>query len=200
MKARLDGEILQRANKYNASWCIVGNFSKVEIKNTHDPIYESNRNERQIFNDTTDQVFDVSIDFMGCNDILGGDWGKLNYMNEFDRDVQEYFERFDGIALERLNLIRDMIFSILPNAQETIKYGIPTFTSNGNLVHYAAFKKHIGFYPIPSSIEAFKNELSNYKQGKGSIQFPYSEELPIELIKKIVYFRIEENRTKREKS
>lgn len=109
-------------------------------------------------------------------------------------DVEEYFSKQEGEALKRLHQIRSLVLELLPEAGEAIKYGIPTFTYHGNLVHYAAFKNHIGFYPIPSGIEAFRNELSRYKQGKGSIQFPFDEELPVDLIRKIVLFRIEENR------
>jgi uncharacterized protein YdhG (YjbR/CyaY superfamily) len=117
-------------------------------------------------------------------------------MKDMESSVQSYFNGFDGIVLERLHKIRDLVFELLPEAEETIKYGIPTFIYYGNLIHYAGFKHHIGFYPIPSGIEAFKEELSSYKQGKGSVQFPLNEELPIELIKKIVLFRIEKNRNK----
>ena len=73
---------------------------------------------------------------------------------------------------------------------------MPTFTLNGNLVHFAAFKKHIGFYPIPSGIEAFEDELSAYKTGKGSIQFPLDKPIPYDLIGRIVVFRVAENLAK----
>jgi uncharacterized protein YdhG (YjbR/CyaY superfamily) len=75
---------------------------------------------------------------------------------------------------------------------------MPTFILNGNLVHFAAFKNHIGFYPVPSGIEAFKKELSIYKQGKGSVQFPFDQPMPLELIVKIVKFRVAENLRKAE--
>ena len=73
-----------------------------------------------------------------------------------------------------------------PDAEETIKYQMPTFMLKGNLVHFAAFKKHIGFYPVPTGIEAFKDELSAYKQGKGSVQFPLDQPMPYDLIRRIV--------------
>ena len=80
-----------------------------------------------------------------------------------------------------------------PDAEETIKYQMPTFTLKGNLVHFAAFKKHIGFYPVPTGIEKFKNELSVYEGGKGSVQFPFDKPIPYGLISKIVKFRVKEN-------
>jgi uncharacterized protein YdhG (YjbR/CyaY superfamily) len=97
-----------------------------------------------------------------------------------------------------LEKIRATIRKAAPDAQETISYQMPTFKFHGNLVHFAAFKKHIGFYPIPSGIEAFKDDLSAYKQGKGSVQFPLEETIPYELISRIVKFRVEENLKKAE--
>ena len=81
----------------------------------------------------------------------------------------------------------------MPDAEETIKYRMPTFTLHGNLVHFAAFKKHIGFYPVPTGIEQFKDELSTYKGGKGSVQFPLDQPIPFDLISRIVKFRVKEN-------
>ena len=80
-----------------------------------------------------------------------------------------------------------------PGAEETIKYRMPTFTLNGNLVYFAAFKNHIGFYPVPTGIEKFKKELAVYEQGKGSVQFPLDQPIPYSLISKIVKFRVKEN-------
>lgn len=113
-------------------------------------------------------------------------------MKPFDAQVEAYFSAFDGVALERLQAIRNLIFELIPEASETIKYGIPTILYHGNLVHYAAFKNHIGLYPTPNGMDAFKDEFAVYKQGKGSVQFPLNEALPTELIKKIVLFRIKE--------
>ncbi len=81
----------------------------------------------------------------------------------------------------------------MPEAQETINYAIPTFTLKGNLVHFAAFEKHIGFYPNPSGIERFKEELSAYESAKGSVQFPLDRPIPYDLISTIVKFRLQEN-------
>ena len=90
--------------------------------------------------------------------------------------------------------MRQTIKKAAPEAVEAISYQMPTFKLNGkNLVYFAAFKNHIGFYPIPSGIEAFKKELSSYKQGKGSVQFPIEKPIPYDLVKEIVIFRMKEN-------
>ena len=94
---------------------------------------------------------------------------------------------------KRLQEIRAAIKSAAPNATEKISYQMPTFYLNGNLVHFAAFKEHIGFYPTPSGIEAFQKELSIYKGAKGSVQFPLDEPMPLKLISRIVKFRAAEN-------
>lgn len=109
------------------------------------------------------------------------------------RNVDEYIASFSNETREILLNIRATIKEAASNAEETIKYQMPTFTLYGNLVHFAAFKKHIGFYPVPSAIEEFKNELSIYKGGKGSVQFPIDKPIPYELIRKIVIFRVKEN-------
>ena len=89
-----------------------------------------------------------------------------------------------------------MIRSAAPDAEEALKYGIPTFVLNGNLVHFAAFKKHIGFYPTPPGIERFRDELSAYPNAKGSVQFPLDKPMPFALIRKIVEYRVTEARAK----
>ncbi len=86
-----------------------------------------------------------------------------------------------------------MIQEAAPEATETINYQMPTFVLHGNLVHFAAQKKHIGFYPTPSGIEAFQAELAGYKSSKGAVQFPLDQPLPLELIGRIVTFRVAEN-------
>lgn len=110
---------------------------------------------------------------------------------------EEYFSRFNADVVEKLHEIRKMISRAAPEAAEVISYAIPTYVFNGNLVHFAAFMNHIGFYPNPSGIEAFENELSGYKKAKGSVQFPMDEPLPLETIFKIVKFRVSENLIKR---
>lgn len=92
--------------------------------------------------------------------------------------------------------IRKTIHETAPEATEKISYGMPTFYLNGNLVHFAAFKKHIGFYPAPSGIENFKDKLEEYKTSKGTIQFPFDKEIPYELVSEIVKFRVNENSKK----
>lgn len=114
------------------------------------------------------------------------------------KDIDEYIASYPEDVQEILGKIRATIRKAAPDAGEKISYGMPTFTLKGNLVHFAAFKKHIGFYPIPSGIEEFKDELSVYKQGKGSVQFPLDEPIPYELISRIVEFRVKENLKKAE--
>lgn len=108
--------------------------------------------------------------------------------------VDAYIAGHSEEIAARLTQIRRIVREETAEAQEKISYGMPTFTLNGNLVHYATFKNHIGFYPTPSGIEGFAAELSNYPNAKGSVQFPYDRPLPEELIRRIVRFRIEENR------
>jgi uncharacterized protein YdhG (YjbR/CyaY superfamily) len=94
--------------------------------------------------------------------------------------------------------MRTLIKAVAPGATETISYAIPTFDLNGrHLVHFAGYAKHIGLYPIPTGIEAFKEELKPYKQGKGSVQFPLDQPLPVDLIRRIVEFRVKENLARR---
>jgi uncharacterized protein YdhG (YjbR/CyaY superfamily) len=108
------------------------------------------------------------------------------------RNVDEYIAGFPREVQEILQQIRTTIKQVAPDAEEAIKYGIPTFVLNGNLVHFAAFKHHVGFYPTPSGIEAFKDELSRYQSAKGSVQFPIDEPMPLRLIEEIVRFRVKE--------
>ncbi len=112
------------------------------------------------------------------------------------KTIDEYIAMYPPEVQKKLQQVRETIHVAAPEAQETISYKMPAFTLDGNLVYFAAFAKHIGFYPIPSGMEAFKQELSRYKQGKGSVQFPLDQPLPLELIRRIVLFRAEENRKK----
>lgn len=107
--------------------------------------------------------------------------------------IDEYIATSPEDVRDRLQTLRQLIKELAPTAEEAIKYQMPTFVLNGNLVHFAAFKNHIGFYPTPSGTETFKKELSSYKTAKGSIQFPLAEPLPLPLIRKIVEFRVKEN-------
>jgi uncharacterized protein YdhG (YjbR/CyaY superfamily) len=116
--------------------------------------------------------------------------------NNIPANIDAYIAGFPKDIQQRLEAMRTTISKAAPDAEEAIKYAMPTFVQNGNLVHFAAFKNHIGFYPVPSGIEAFKKELSPYKQGKGSIQFPYDQPLPLALVTKVVKFRVKENAEK----
>jgi len=112
--------------------------------------------------------------------------------------IDEYIIQFPIEVQEILKTLRKVIKEVVPEAEEKITYKMPTFTLHGNLVHFAAYKNHIGFYPTPSGIEAFKEELSKYKGAKGSVQFPIKEPLPYELIIEIVKYRVMENMRKAE--
>jgi uncharacterized protein YdhG (YjbR/CyaY superfamily) len=112
------------------------------------------------------------------------------------KTIDEYIAGLPADVQQVLEKLRQTIREAAPQAQETINYAIPTFTLNGNLVHFAAFKKHIGFYPTPSGMEKFKNELSGYESAKGSVQFPLDQPIPYDLIGEIVRFRVAENLAK----
>jgi uncharacterized protein YdhG (YjbR/CyaY superfamily) len=113
--------------------------------------------------------------------------------------VDGYIEAQPEHVRERLTELRRTIARAAPEASEKISYGVPTFDLHGNLVHHAAFRNHIGFYPTPSGIEAFENELQRYRHAKGSVQFPLTEPLPLDLVARIVQFRVKENAAKQEK-
>ena len=110
--------------------------------------------------------------------------------------IDEYIASAPKEVQVLLNEIRATIKAVAPEATEKISYGMPTFFLNGNLVHFAAHKNHIGFYPAPSGIEKFKKELSKYEGAKGSVQFPLDQPMPLALISKIVKFRVTENKQK----
>lgn len=110
--------------------------------------------------------------------------------------IDAYIADFPVPIRKGLEQMRTTISKAAPAAAETISYGIPTFTLHGNLVHFAAYKHHIGFYPAPSGISAFQKELAVYKGAKGSVQFPLDQPLPLALVKQIVQFRVKENEEK----
>ena len=111
------------------------------------------------------------------------------------KNIDEYISGFPPDIQSLLHQIRAAIRKVTPDAEEAIKYAIPTFVLNGkNLVHFAAFKNHIGFYPTPAGIESFEKELSKYKQGKGSVQFPLDQPMPLKLISEIVKFNVARNK------
>lgn len=110
------------------------------------------------------------------------------------KTIDEYILASPPPAREILQRLRRIVHEEAPAAEEAIRYGIPTFILRGNLLHFAAFEHHIGFYPTPSAIEAFRDELSPYPHAKGSIRFSLDKPIPFDLIRRIVVFRVEENR------
>ena len=116
-------------------------------------------------------------------------------MNEKNKPttIDEYIAPFPDEVKTILEEIRALVHELAPEATEALSYGIPTFKINGKiLVHFAGFKKHIGFYPTPTGIERFAEELSAYEGGKGSVKFPLNQPVPYDLIQKIVIFRVNE--------
>lgn len=111
--------------------------------------------------------------------------------------VASYFAKFPETSQKRMQQIRTLILEKAPEAQESISYGMPAYKTNGKpLIYYAAFKNHIGLYATPSGHTHFADALSQYKQGKGSVQFPNEQPLPLDLIAEIIAFRVEENASK----
>ena len=114
-------------------------------------------------------------------------------------NIDEYIAQFPKAIQERLEQMRETIHKAAPEAEEAMSYAIPTFKLHGNLVHFAGYKNHIGFYPTPDGIEAFKKELSKYESAKGSVQFPHDQPLPLSLVTKITKFRVKQNSEKKKK-
>lgn len=112
--------------------------------------------------------------------------------------VDDYIQMFPENIRNRLQKIRTLIRKAAPGAEEKISYGMPAVNLNGILVYFAAHSKHTGFYPLPSAIESFREELSEYVTTKGTIHFPHDKPLPVKLISQIIKFRVEENRLKAE--
>ena len=115
------------------------------------------------------------------------------------KSIDEYMAEFPPETRKVLEELRALIKASAPGATEKISYAIPTFHLNGNLVHFAGYEKHIGFYPGTSGIQAFKEDLKPYKSAKGSVQFPLDQPLPTNLIRRIVEFRVKENTGKASK-
>jgi uncharacterized protein YdhG (YjbR/CyaY superfamily) len=108
--------------------------------------------------------------------------------------IDQYINTFPGEVQDRLKQVREEIRKQAPEAEESMSYGMPAYKLHGKpLVYFAGYKNHIGFYATPTGHEAFAGELSKYKQGKGSVQFPLNEELPLDLIRRIVEFRVGEH-------
>jgi len=120
--------------------------------------------------------------------------------NSTSKDIDLYIAGFPAETQQVLEQVRAAIRKAAPDASEIINYGIPTFFLDGNLVHFAGYKNHIGFYPTPSAIEAFKKELSVYEGAKGSVQFPLDKPMPFSLISKITRFRVKQNTDKAAKT
>lgn len=112
------------------------------------------------------------------------------------KTVDEYFSSLPADAIEKLEGLRTAIKQVVPKAEEVISYNMPAFKQDGILVWYAAYKEHIGFYPAPAAIVAFKDELAGYKTSKGAIQFPVDKPIPKTLVKNIVKFRVKEHMEK----
>ena len=114
------------------------------------------------------------------------------------KTIDEYIKTFPKEVQAILENVRQTIRKAAPEAIETISYQMPTFKLNGKgLVYFAAYKRHVGFYPIPSGVEAFRKELSEYRQGKGSVQFPIDKPIPYDLVRRIVQFRVKEELEKK---
>ncbi|HYF31500.1 MAG TPA: DUF1801 domain-containing protein [Chitinophagaceae bacterium] len=111
-------------------------------------------------------------------------------------NIDAYIAGFPEQMQEILQQVRETIRKAAPRAEETIKYGMPTFMLNGNLVYFAAWKNHIGFYPVPTGNKDFEQDLAGYKTGRGSIQFPLDKPMPLKLITKIVRYRVQQNEKK----
>jgi uncharacterized protein YdhG (YjbR/CyaY superfamily) len=114
------------------------------------------------------------------------------------KTIDEFIASYPKNVRDVLEELRRAIRESAPNAEETISYGIPTFDLNGrHLVHFSAYKNHVGFYPTSSGIKAFKKELSPFKTSKGTVQFPLNKPIPLDLVKKIVKFRVKENESEK---
>jgi len=112
------------------------------------------------------------------------------------KTVDEYLSTFPATTRRILQEVRQTIKKAAPQAEEVISYNMPAFKLHGVLVYYAAYQKHVGFYPTPSAIKAFQKELAQYESSKGAVQFPIDQPMPVELITKIVHFRVRENLAK----
>lgn len=114
-------------------------------------------------------------------------------------NIDDYVQQFPPATVALLEQVRSTIRSCAPDATEKISYGIPTFYLHGNLVHFAGYKNHIGFYPGANGIATFQSELQGYKNAKGSVQFPLTEPLPLDLIARITKYRVEQQLLKKKK-
>ena len=116
------------------------------------------------------------------------------------KSIADYIASFPSETQEKLEKIRAVIHSAAPDATEAISYGMPTFKLNGNLIHFAAFKEHLGIYPGPEAIEVFKQALAKFETSKGAIRIPHTMPLPVQLIQKITEYRVKVSLAKKKKS
>jgi uncharacterized protein YdhG (YjbR/CyaY superfamily) len=114
-------------------------------------------------------------------------------MAEKTKNIDEYIAGFDEEIQKTLNELRNFVKAEAPEATEKISYGMPTFYLKGNLVHFAAFKDHYGFFPSPSGIDEFEKELIPYRTGRGTLCFPFNKQIPWEILRKVIHYRVEEN-------
>jgi uncharacterized protein YdhG (YjbR/CyaY superfamily) len=122
----------------------------------------------------------------------------MRKMNEATT-IDDYIADSPKDTQKHLKQIREVVRKLVPDAKEDIKYGMPTYVLNGNLLHFAGFEHHIGFYPTPTGIASFKKDLAPYKQGKGSVQFPLDKPMPLALITRIIKYRLKQNLEKGKK-
>lgn len=142
------------------------------------------------------KVIEAALATLGLGFSCGGAEAAAQSGKEAANVIDEYIARFAPHIQEKLSEIRRIIREAAPDAMEKISYQIPTYDLYGNLVHFAGYEHHIGFYPGSSGIARFKDELAMYKSARGSVQFPLDQPLPAALIRSIVRFRVEENRKK----
>lgn len=117
----------------------------------------------------------------------------MNTSNQEFSSIDEYIDKAPQFSQARLIELREIIKKLIPNAEEAISYGMPTFKLNGkNVVHFAAFKNHIGFYPLPSGVAYFQDLTKEFETSKGTVQFPYDKPLPADIVKEVIEFRLGE--------
>lgn len=118
---------------------------------------------------------------------------EYNFGMSKPKNVDEYLAGLDGMQLDYAKQMRNIILEYAPKAEEKISYGMPYYSLNGRLVYFQAHKNHLGFYPMKSAIAKFTKELKDYETAPGTVRFAYNQPLPVDLIKKIIEFRISEN-------
>lgn len=118
----------------------------------------------------------------------------MNRDQEQTTSIDEYIASFPDEVAAILRRVRTTIREAAPEAEEAIRYRIPTFVGHGNIVHFAAFPRHLGFYPTPSGIDAFREELGAYELSKGTVRFPLEQPIPFDLIARITRLRVEQDR------